>query len=102
MVIDLDKEHGVLSPVTSGKAMCPVMIVAHPESMRSSSVASNDERDLLMTGRAICESTCVSPCPGKCFEDGAIPAAVRPRLTAVAYTPTSFGSVHKKLWARIM
>lgn len=45
-----------------------------------------------MTGNARCESTCVSPCPGKCFEQGAIPAEDRPEHTERTKEETASGS----------
>jgi hypothetical protein len=38
-MIFLDREQSVLSPVTSSEAMCPVIIIAHPESIRIRTVA---------------------------------------------------------------
>lgn len=35
----------------------------------------------------------MSPCPGKCLADGAMPEEVKARLTAQANSPTRVGSV---------
>ena len=47
---------------------------------------------LCIIGSDRCESTCVSPWPGKCLAEAATPALVRPRQTAATYLDTSSGS----------
>ena len=47
---------------------------------------------LLITGRSVCESDAVLPCPGKCLSVAATPAVRRPRTEAATWSPTAFGS----------
>ena len=59
---------------------------------------ASEVASLEMIGRDSCGLTCMLLWPGKCFADGAIPALVRPRQTAVTYFETSSGTlqIHNK------
>ena len=48
-----------------------------------------------MTGRSRCESTSVSPWPGKCFTTASMPPAASPSMYAAASRPTVAGSSPK-------
>jgi hypothetical protein len=73
-----------------------VMIVATPAwiALRNggSSTSSSRERECSTTGSARCESTSVSPWPGKCFAQAATPSSCRPWMSAAPRRPTSSGS----------
>ncbi len=57
---------------SAGTTMCAVMIDSTPASIADSnggrSMLSSSSRVWSITGRPVCESTLVSPWPGKCFE----------------------------------
>lgn len=78
--------------------MCAVIMdaIGEGEEARAlkgtSSVSRSSSNDLLMTGRERWESTYVSPCPGKCFAQGAIPSQASADATVVANVLTTFGS----------
>ena len=61
----------------------------------TSSSASSSARLLSTVGSAWCESTCVSPWPGKCFTQQATPSRNEPRIQAAASRLTSTGSFEK-------
>ena len=46
----------------------------------------------MISGKPRCESTAVSPCPGKCFAVAIAPAACAPFVNAAAKRATSAGS----------
>lgn len=83
--------------------MCAVIMdaIGEGEEARAlkgtSSVSRSSSNDLLMTGRERCESTYVSPCPGKCFAQGAIPSQASADATVVANVLTTFGSARNTM-----
>ena len=91
---------GVRAPVISGTVMCAVMIAPRPASTArrkgSSSTESMRSRLTRMTGSEMCESTPVSPWPGKCFAVAIAPWSCRPRTKADPSRPTCSGSSPKE------
>ncbi len=62
--------------------MCAVMIDCTPASIAARNGSSATSSSSSTTGSARCESTDVSPCPGKCFAHAATPAPCSPRTNA--------------------
>ncbi len=61
----------------------------------ASSTSSSAARDRAMRGRSWCESTAVSPCPGKCLAQAATPASCSPVIHAAVCRATMAGSAPK-------
>jgi len=80
---------------SSGRARCPVITLPMPPSSTcrngTSSSESSRARSKRSTGSAMCESTSVSPCPGKCLTVAMVPPARAPSAKAEAMVPTSAG-----------
>ena len=49
----------------------------------------------LITGKSLCESTSVSPCPGKCLAHAIIPSSCIPLAYAHPFSLTFMGSSPK-------
>ena len=84
---------------SAGTPRCPTITEPTPASIAArngtSSTASSRSRPASSRGSARCESTWVSPCPGKCFAVASSPARWIPRITAWPYRATSCGSLPK-------
>ena len=65
---------------------------ARPARNGGSSTRSRRARGCAMSGSPRCESTSVSPCPGKCLRVATTPPACRPRTQAEASRDTTAGS----------
>ncbi len=72
--------------------MCAVMIERAPASIAARKGVSAPSSSDVDDRNARCESTEVSPCPGKCFAHAATPALWRPRTNAATCLATSAGS----------
>ena len=76
--------------------MCATITPAAPAAMPvlngASSTASSRSRGCGTTGRPRCESTSVSPWPGKCFSVASMPASCRPRANPATIAPARAGS----------
>jgi len=90
---------GTRASVSRGRETCAVITASTPASIARrngrSSTASSSLRLLSMTGRPRCESTSVSPCPGKCFAVVIPPASRAPSTYATPRRATSSGSAPK-------
>ena len=91
---------GVRAPVISGTVMCAVMTAPSPTSTARrkgrSSTESMRSRLTRITGSARCESTPVSPWPGKCLAVAMAPWSCIPLTKAVPRAATRFGSSPKE------
>ena len=68
--------------LNSGTCRCPTMTPATPASIPflkgGSSIESRRSLLNFSVGKALCESTLVSPCPGKCLHTAITPPSCRP------------------------
>ena len=78
-----------------GKPICATIIEPMPASTiernGTSSTFSNRSREKFIIGKPRCESTAVSPCPGKCFAVAKTFPDCKPCVKAAAKRPTSSG-----------
>ena len=100
VTIAFDSDEGVPELSSSGTLRCPTIIPDIPLSMYilngSMSTLSSCDRVWVMVGSALCESTLVSPCPGKCFPVVSTPCCSIPCANAVPSVPTLTGSSPKE------
>ncbi len=79
-----------------GKAMWPTITAPTPAFTAARNGTNSTEfsrsRPTLISGSPRCESTAVSPCPGKCFAVAIAPASWAPSVNAAAKRATSIGS----------
>jgi hypothetical protein len=81
---------------SAGTARWPVMIASTPALMAAlkgtNSTAFSRSSPAVTSGSCRCESTEVSPCPGKCFAVAMAPFSSTPRTNCATYSATCFGS----------
>ncbi len=80
---------------SAGTFKCPVITLPTPASIAArkgtNSNSSSRARSALITGRSMCESAAVSPCPGKCFAVASPPFSFTPRTYALTNSATRPG-----------
>ena len=83
VVITFDNDAGVPLLSNAGTERCPTITPESPASIYclngTKSILSNVDWSCDTVGNALCESTDVSPCPGKCLLTDNTPPSSRPR-----------------------
>ena len=72
--------------------MWAVMIAVTPASIAARNGSSASGRNVSTVGSSRCESSSVSPCPGKCLAQAATPPASSPATNAATWRATSSAS----------
>lgn len=80
--------------------MCPTITIGQPASIAFlNGTYSHDASSCAVswvTAAPVCESSLVSPCPGKCLAQGSTPASSIALTWAATISPTSWGSLPKE------